>query len=209
MGKILSGILGGFSGKVGPVVGANWKTIDYMRSYSIPENPNTANQQTVRAKFSALVALARQILSNVIQPYWDQFYTNMSGFNAWIKENYSLSSSAGVIDETALMSKGTLVGTTVTEAEYTSGSGQVVVTFDTTLTGNAQNTDSILCTVLLKASQVLSVFLPIATRGDGTFNVALDTGLTPTDIVVFVTFYRGTGAEMIVSDSDSVVGSAP
>jgi hypothetical protein len=31
MGKISKGILGGFSGKIGNVVGATWKGIDYMR----------------------------------------------------------------------------------------------------------------------------------------------------------------------------------
>jgi len=31
MGKINQGILGGFSGKVGNVIGGNWKGIDYMR----------------------------------------------------------------------------------------------------------------------------------------------------------------------------------
>lgn len=32
MGTIKQGILGGFSGKVGNVVGASWKGIDYIRS---------------------------------------------------------------------------------------------------------------------------------------------------------------------------------
>jgi len=32
MGRIKKGILGGFSGKVGTVVGASWRGIDYMRS---------------------------------------------------------------------------------------------------------------------------------------------------------------------------------
>jgi hypothetical protein len=32
MGKISKGILGGFSGTVGTVVGGKWKGIDYMRS---------------------------------------------------------------------------------------------------------------------------------------------------------------------------------
>lgn len=32
MGRIKKGILGGFSGKVGSVVGASWRGIDYMRS---------------------------------------------------------------------------------------------------------------------------------------------------------------------------------
>ena len=34
MGTIKKGILGGFSGKVGTVIGAAWKGIDYMRSVS-------------------------------------------------------------------------------------------------------------------------------------------------------------------------------
>jgi len=34
MGRITKGILGGFSGKVGTVVGSTWKGIDYMRSRS-------------------------------------------------------------------------------------------------------------------------------------------------------------------------------
>ena len=34
MGTITKGILGGFSGKVGSVVGGSWKGIDYMRSQS-------------------------------------------------------------------------------------------------------------------------------------------------------------------------------
>ncbi len=45
MGKIKQGILGGFSGKVGTVIGGNWKGISYMRS--IPQsikNPRTDGQ---------------------------------------------------------------------------------------------------------------------------------------------------------------------
>ena len=34
MATFEKGILGGFSGKVGTVIGGNWKGIDYMRSKS-------------------------------------------------------------------------------------------------------------------------------------------------------------------------------
>lgn len=40
MGRIKKGILGGFSGKVGAVVGASWRGIDYMRS--LPEKSTKA-----------------------------------------------------------------------------------------------------------------------------------------------------------------------
>ena len=45
MGIIKKGILGGFSGKVGNVVGASWKGIDYIRSLpSTVRNPRTPRQ---------------------------------------------------------------------------------------------------------------------------------------------------------------------
>lgn len=45
MGKIMQGILGGFSGKVGTVVGGTWKSISYIRSIATSvANPRTEKQ---------------------------------------------------------------------------------------------------------------------------------------------------------------------
>ena len=52
MGTVKKGILGDFSGKVGSVVGSNWKGIGYIRS--LPKkvgNPRTLPQKSHRAKF--------------------------------------------------------------------------------------------------------------------------------------------------------------
>ena len=35
MGTIKQGILGGFSGKVGTVVGSTWKSVHYMRALAV------------------------------------------------------------------------------------------------------------------------------------------------------------------------------
>ena len=52
MGTIKKGVLGGFSGKVGTVVGASWKGIDYIRSLPASvKNPRTEGQVTQRTKF--------------------------------------------------------------------------------------------------------------------------------------------------------------
>ena len=32
MGRFIKGILGGFTGKIGPVIGSNWRGIEYMNS---------------------------------------------------------------------------------------------------------------------------------------------------------------------------------
>lgn len=47
MGRIKKGILGGFSGKVGAVVGASWRGIDYMRSL-----PETSNKPATKAQLA-------------------------------------------------------------------------------------------------------------------------------------------------------------
>lgn len=206
-GVISQGILGGFSGKVGPVVGGKWKDIDYMRGYVTPANPNTAGQQTVRAKFSALVAVYRQILSTIIQPYWDMFYTNMSGCNAWIKENYALASSAGVIDENAIMSKGTLQATDGLVFTYNAGTGAADLSWrDNTGEGNALGTDSVGVVVLNPSQQKLTTHFEAVTRTSGTVSLTLSVGLDDPGLIAYLFFFRGTGSEMIVSDSVGVVG---
>lgn len=53
MGKIEQGILGGFSGKVGNVIGSSWRGIDYMRSRSRRrKSSNTPQQLAQRARFT-------------------------------------------------------------------------------------------------------------------------------------------------------------
>jgi hypothetical protein len=47
MGRIKKGILGGFSGKVGTVVGASWRGVDYMRSL-----PELSNKPATKAQLA-------------------------------------------------------------------------------------------------------------------------------------------------------------
>ena len=53
MGIINQGILGGFSGKVGPIVGFHWKSKYYIRARAAKvSNPRTPKQQEQRGKFA-------------------------------------------------------------------------------------------------------------------------------------------------------------
>ncbi|TZF84704.1 hypothetical protein FW774_06895 [Pedobacter sp. BS3] len=55
MARITNGILGGFSGKVGSVVGCRWKNIEYTRSLPAkPSGPPSEKQLAARAKFRFL-----------------------------------------------------------------------------------------------------------------------------------------------------------
>ncbi|MEJ7780795.1 MAG: DUF6266 family protein [Daejeonella sp.] len=52
MGKFIKGVLGGFSGKVGTVIGSSWNGIDYMRSLPRPSSKAPTDLQLIqRAKF--------------------------------------------------------------------------------------------------------------------------------------------------------------
>ncbi|MBC8033936.1 MAG: hypothetical protein H7Y03_07305 [Chitinophagaceae bacterium] len=63
MGTFKSGILGGFSGKVGTVVGSRWRGIDYMRSRSTStRKAGTPLQIEQRAKFARALRFVQSML---------------------------------------------------------------------------------------------------------------------------------------------------
>ena len=62
MGTIKSGILGGFNGKVGSVIGASWKGISYMRGIAQSiKNPKTEAQVMQRDYFAQLAQITAQL----------------------------------------------------------------------------------------------------------------------------------------------------
>lgn len=59
MGKVQVGILDGFVGKVGTVVGSFWKGLPVMRAYKrTMHDANTNAQQLIRSRFAAITSLA-------------------------------------------------------------------------------------------------------------------------------------------------------
>lgn len=73
MGRIKKGILGGFSGKVGTVVGASWRSIDYMRSLpkerSVPFSPAQLGQQSKMALLRGFLLSIQEIVEQGFQDY--------------------------------------------------------------------------------------------------------------------------------------------
>jgi len=200
-GVITNGILGGFSGKVGPVVGGKWKDIDYMRAYVIPANPNSPAQQLVRAKMSALVAFGRKLLTSILQVYWDPFQTSMSGFNAFISRNYSKLQVGNVLNEAAVLSVGTLEATSLLTSTYNTSSYVVQCTWDKTISGNGLGSDKLCMVVYDKTNNRWYFESGVETRNSSTGTITIPAGLTATNIYTYVFFYRGTGSSFTVSNS--------
>lgn len=87
MAKIKAGILSKVSGKVAGVVGGTWKGTNYLRELVKPSNPNTPLQQAQRGKMAFVVASARQVVGDVLNPYLNKFCKTMSGYNWFCREN--------------------------------------------------------------------------------------------------------------------------
>lgn len=87
MAKIKAGILSKVSGKVAGVVGGTWKGTNYLRELVKPSNPNTPLQQAQRSKMAFVVASARQVVGDVLNPYLNKFCKTMSGYNWFCREN--------------------------------------------------------------------------------------------------------------------------
>ena len=82
MGTIKQGILGGFSGKVGSVVGASWKGIAYMRS--LPQsvtNPRTEGQVNQRSKFAVTLGFLQPI-TTYLRVGYKGYASGKTAFNA-------------------------------------------------------------------------------------------------------------------------------
>jgi len=82
MGTINKGILGGFSGKVGSVVGGSWKGIDYMRSKGNNRNLNPSEKQLSQQLKFALVMRFVQPLAGLLNVSFRNFAIQMTGINS-------------------------------------------------------------------------------------------------------------------------------
>jgi len=80
MAKIFTGILGGFSGKVGSVIGYCMNGIAYMRGLATSHtDANTLAQQDQRAKFGLVIAFLRPLIG-ILRIGFDKASSKMSGF---------------------------------------------------------------------------------------------------------------------------------
>lgn len=114
MGTIKQGILGGFSGKVGTVVGSTWKSVHYMRALAVSfSDPRTEKQKNQRSKFTAAVNFTKA-MTPFLRFGYKEFSGQQSAFNAavsYILKHAMKGSGTNVsIDyHKALVTRGSLV----------------------------------------------------------------------------------------------------
>lgn len=118
MGKIFTGVNGGFFGKVGSVIGASWRSINYMRGLSKPSDRTpTEKQQAQRLRFSITVKFLKQIRDLLNSGYANEDTSKATGYNLAVRETLLHAIKGDYPDYSidypkVVLSKGSLYGTT-------------------------------------------------------------------------------------------------
>lgn len=131
MAVIKRGILGGFSGKIGNVVGSTWKGIDVIKSLPLSvANPQTVAQTAQRDKMTTAVKFSRTLLASIIQPFWNPFAQRQSGYNAFVSENIASLDDAGIAFPSQFYSmRGSLLGVDTPGGSASDASNIITITW--------------------------------------------------------------------------------
>ena len=192
MGTYNKGILGAFSGKVGPVVGASWRGKEVMRS--LPKKGNkvpTATQLLQRQKF----AMVQTFLSG-INPVVKRYYGSNSGLKTRGNNAMSyLMREALVFTDPdfewdyskVLISRGDLIGFDEASLDVSAGEINVMWT-DNSGQGEALDTDQLVLLVFDPESKAVVYSLAAGERADEAATLAMPSNLQGADIEVWATF---------------------
>lgn len=147
MGKIKQGILGGFSGKVGPVIGSSWKGKAYMKGIALSFNDaNTLEQQVQRQKFSLTVGFVYTLKSFILMTF-RSVAEGMTELNAAVSYNIQHAISGAFPNQTvdyskALVGDGPIDNVYNPQMAFEEGALQFMWT-DNSGIGNAEMNDNI------------------------------------------------------------------
>lgn len=199
MATFKQGILGGFSGKVGGVIGSSWKGIDTMRSQpSSVTNPRTNAQVANRSRFKSVSQLAAAMLTTIVKPLNDRFAQKMSGFNDFCQRNASAFDSLGAfVPANLVLSRGKLSAPAEIEqlvGVYT----EVEFNYSPVLSGSFDaTTDKVYGVVIGKDGEVLGVSSGIGTRLDEQLIIPTPEGRSAANPgTLYLSFLRADGTQV-------------
>ena len=145
MGKINQGILGGFSGKVGSVVGGSWKGISFMRGKAVSKNKTqTLQQMKQRCKFAIALSVLQPITA-FVRIGFKRYAHYQTAFNAAMSYTVKHAILGDYPDYTIdypnlLVARGALTGANATAPVALPGKIQLAWE-DNSGVGEAQSTD--------------------------------------------------------------------
>lgn len=148
MGRLIKGINGGITGKVGNVVGAYWRDIYYIRSLpSKINNPRTKGQVKQRSKFSVTMEFLKTITPYIRIGYKECSTGRNTAFNvatSYIMKNATTEKFDNIeLDfSKVLVSRGSLISATGIKAEIINR--QIQFNWDSILDENASSNNLVM-----------------------------------------------------------------
>lgn len=201
MGKISQGVLGGFSGKVGNVVGGTWKGIDYMRiKPANVSNPRTEGQVDQRSKFSTVLRFL-QPMTDFLRVGFKLYANKITQFNAAMSYNLNNAITGAYPNFTidyanALVTRGNLT-VAAGGAASSPSAGDIEVTWtNNSGSGSAAATDKALI-VLINTTRQEAVFTTAgADRSARTETISVPSEYTGEDVEAFLGFISEDGSNV-------------
>lgn len=209
MAIIRSGVLGNTRGKVGGVVGGQYKDVNYIREYVKPANPNTAAQIVQRDKMRDCVAYAKPLVGQVFNALTDKFQKHMSGFNFFIKRH--IAEFDGTPDYGAIkITEGKLSPIKTLAMTYNTADGETILTWVENLGNNGAGDDKVTWAIYDQLNGIWYFSDAAVDRDTETDTQTLPTGLIATNLCCYgmVAQYAGTIVD-IIADSLYDLGVAP
>jgi hypothetical protein len=207
MAKLVMGILGGFRGKVGTVVGSIWNGIDTIRAYvANVANPNSPAQLDHRAKFKLIGGFLKP-LTSFLRIGFKSLAIKMTASNAAMKYNMENAITGVYPDYTvdytkALVSSGQLPGALNPVATSTVA-GEVEYTWeDNSWDAGADDGDKAMLVVYNPERKLSVSFVGGNTRGSGSQILTLPAIFSGDEVKCYISFANAAGS--VVSDSQFV-----
>lgn len=204
MGTYNKGILGPFSGKVGTVVGANWRGKDVMRS--LPKKTDrtpTAIQLLQREKFTAVSDFLTPI-SNVLSLYYGSGSGELTRRNQAM--SYHMKEAVTYVDpnfeilfDKVQISKGDLLG--IQNPVVTSpAAGEIKFNWeDNSGQGSAKTTDQLVVVLYSPVEDLYYTNGNAATRDLAAVTLTLPTYFAGLEVQAWITFASATGKSYATS----------
>lgn len=193
MGKIKTGILGGFQGKVGTVIGSTWRGESIMRALpKTAAKAPTESQRIQRLKFKAVSEFLNPLRSTL-----STYFGNDTG----VKSKYNMATSYHITNAVEITEQGTEIlyprvlvakGTLFGFQNLTTTPSETVITLnweDNTVFGNAKAEDTVNVVCYIEEVNTFYVFESIANRDGLTASVTLPQNFLGYNVEVYAFLY--------------------
>jgi hypothetical protein len=187
-------VRGSIKGRIGQFVGSSWQGIDYIKTYTPPDNPGTEGQVSIRNIFQHVVFIAKSICHPVLKPYTFPKPHKMTALNKMVQTNKEMFDDKEWDASLLKIFEGALYNPGISGAVLSADKRELTVTWDGTR-GTADNA----AIAVVHSEEAGKTLCVITTRDAGTtggWDITEPGGITdPGKVYVYPVFSRPPGME--------------